>query len=119
MDTMHLQDPLVLFGYEGSALSLLLFLLSHVLPLFFNNGKQPPYENINMLEHMLEGPPKVVVHNIQVMLQLTTCVMMNGNIEIGKLFAFFHNFSEHVNEHVKEGAPQLSGGLRYRQVLFG
>ena len=28
MDTMHLKDPLVLFGCEGSALSLPLFLLS-------------------------------------------------------------------------------------------
>ena len=43
MDTMHLKDPLVLFGYEGSARSLPLFLLSHALPLFFNNGKQPLY----------------------------------------------------------------------------
>ena len=41
MDTMHLKDPLVLFGYEGSALSLPLFVLSHALPLFFNNGKEP------------------------------------------------------------------------------
>ena len=41
MDTMHLKDPLVLFGYEGSSLSLPLFLLSHALPLFFKNGKQP------------------------------------------------------------------------------
>ena len=28
MDTLHLKDPLVLFGYEGSALTLPLFLLS-------------------------------------------------------------------------------------------
>ena len=27
-DTMHLKDPLVLFGFEGTALSLTLFLLS-------------------------------------------------------------------------------------------
>ena len=26
MDTLHLKDPLVLFGYEGSALTLPLFL---------------------------------------------------------------------------------------------
>ena len=38
MDTMH---PLVLFGFEGSALSLPLFLLSHALPLFFINVKGP------------------------------------------------------------------------------
>ena len=37
MDTMYLKDPLVLFGSEGSSLSLTLFLLSHALPLFFNN----------------------------------------------------------------------------------
>ena len=45
MGTMHLKDPLVRFGVEGSALSLLLFLLSPALPLFFNNGKRPLYEN--------------------------------------------------------------------------
>ena len=28
VSTMHLEDPLVLFGFEGSALSLPLFLLS-------------------------------------------------------------------------------------------
>ena len=28
METLHLKDPLVLFGYEGSALTLPLFLLS-------------------------------------------------------------------------------------------
>ena len=44
MDTMHLKDSMVLFGYEGSALSLPLFLLSHALTLFFNNGKQTLYE---------------------------------------------------------------------------
>ena len=44
MDTMHLQDPLALFGFEGSALSLPRFLLSHALSLFFNNGKGPLYE---------------------------------------------------------------------------
>ena len=31
MDTMHLKDPLVLFGFEGSALSLHLFLLSPII----------------------------------------------------------------------------------------
>ena len=48
---MHLKDPFVLFGVEGSGLSLPLFLLSHALPLFFNNlplffnnGKGPLYE---------------------------------------------------------------------------
>ena len=44
MDTMHLKDPLVLCGFEGSALSLPLFLLSQALPLFFNSGKGPFYE---------------------------------------------------------------------------
>ena len=44
MDTMHLKDPLVPFGFEDSALSLSLFLLPHALPLFFNNGKGPLYE---------------------------------------------------------------------------
>ena len=43
MDTMHLKDPLVLFGFEGSALSLPLILLSHALSLFFNNGKGALY----------------------------------------------------------------------------
>ena len=43
MDTMHLKDPLVFFGFEGSAFSLPLFLLSHALSLFFNNGKGPLY----------------------------------------------------------------------------
>ena len=45
MDTMHLKDPLVHFGFEGSALSLPLYLLSHALLLFFNNGKGPLYGN--------------------------------------------------------------------------
>ena len=50
MGTMHLKDPLVLFGVEGSALSHLLFLLSHALPVFIDNGKrlQPLY---NFLWH--------------------------------------------------------------------
>ena len=39
MDTMHLKDPLVLFEFEGSSLSLPRFLISNALPLFFNNGK--------------------------------------------------------------------------------
>ena len=43
MDTMHLKDPLVLFGFEGSALSLPLFLLSHALSLSLNNGKGALY----------------------------------------------------------------------------
>ena len=45
MNTMHLKDPLVLFGFEDSALPLLLFLLSHAFPLFFNNDKGLLYEN--------------------------------------------------------------------------
>ena len=44
MNTMHLKDPLVFFGFEVSALSLPRYLLSHALPLFFNNGKGPLYE---------------------------------------------------------------------------
>ena len=50
MDAMHLKGPLVLFGDEGSALSLPLFLLSHALPLF-NNGKRlrPLYEKKNFM----------------------------------------------------------------------
>ena len=44
MDTMHLKNPLVFFGFEGSALSLQLFLLSHALPLFLNHGKGPLYK---------------------------------------------------------------------------
>ena len=39
----HLKDILVLFGFEGSALSIPLFLFSHVLSLFFDNGKGPLY----------------------------------------------------------------------------
>ena len=49
MDTMHLKDPLVLFGFEGSALSLPLFYLSHALPLFLNNGKGPLNEKNNFM----------------------------------------------------------------------
>ena len=45
MDTLHLKDPLVLFEFEGSALSLSLFLLSHALSIFFNNGKGPLFGN--------------------------------------------------------------------------
>ena len=44
MDTMHLKDPLVIFGYEGSALSLPLFLLSHALHCSSTMAKQPLYE---------------------------------------------------------------------------
>ena len=36
LDTMHLKDPLVLFGSSCSALSLLSL---HAFSLFFNNGK--------------------------------------------------------------------------------
>ena len=43
MDTMHLKDPLVLFGFEDYVLSLPLFVLSHALSLFFNTGKGPLY----------------------------------------------------------------------------
>ena len=40
MNTVHLKVPLVLLGFEGSALiSLPLFILSHAFSLFFNNGK--------------------------------------------------------------------------------
>ena len=49
MDTMYLKDPLVLFGFEGSALSLPLFLLLHALSLFFNNGKGPLYRKSNLM----------------------------------------------------------------------
>ena len=45
MITMHLKDPLVLFGSEGSSLTLPLFHLSAriimLLSLFFNNDKGP------------------------------------------------------------------------------
>ena len=41
LDTMHLKDTLVLFGFKVPALTLPLLLLSHVLKLFFNNGKRP------------------------------------------------------------------------------
>ena len=44
MDTMHLKDPFVIFGFEGSALSLPPFLLSHALPLFFNICRGPLYK---------------------------------------------------------------------------
>ena len=43
---MHLKDPLVLFGFDGSGISLPLFLLSHALPLLENHfTKKRPYGN--------------------------------------------------------------------------
>ena len=41
METMNINDPLVLFGFKSSALSLPLFLLPLPSLLFFNNGKGP------------------------------------------------------------------------------
>ena len=49
MDTLHLNNPLVLFGSEGPALSLPLF-LSHALSLFFNNDKGPLNREKNVTE---------------------------------------------------------------------
>ena len=43
MDEMHVRDPLVLFEFEASALSLPLVILSLALSLFFNKGKGPLY----------------------------------------------------------------------------
>ena len=48
MDTMHLQDTLALFGLKALVFLFRFFLLSHALPLFFNNGKGPLYEKIFM-----------------------------------------------------------------------
>ena len=49
MDTLHLKYPLLLFGFEGSALTLPLFLISlrilNALSLFFNNDKGPLFGN--------------------------------------------------------------------------
>ena len=48
MDTLHLKDPVVLFGSEGSTLTLPLFRLSPriILSLFFNSDKGPLFANI-------------------------------------------------------------------------
>ena len=56
MDTLHLKYPLVLFGSEGSALTLPLFLLSlknqsitknnSAWSLFVNNDKGPLFANV-------------------------------------------------------------------------
>ena len=45
MYTMHLNDSLVLFGFEGSALSLPLFIF-HILSLFFINDRGPLFGHV-------------------------------------------------------------------------
>ena len=71
MDTLHLQYPLVLFGSEGSALTLPLFHLTPritTLSLFFNNEKGPLFANTLFIYsfihwHCSIGWNRFVLHN--------------------------------------------------------